>query len=153
MPCPSAGPDWLMHLLSGYYPSSHGPERSTFGTLGSTWGQEFFPFLPLLLQWTILFLLSNGLPPPQGHPGWSGILCWCHPQSTMVGLPLGVGHVLEWQICVDRTWLCLTLAFLVLLSARASWSWSYSAPVGGAWNQDVWESWELLSLVSNTLGT
>lgn len=45
MSCPSAGSEWLMHLLSGYYPSSHGPERSLFVKPMTLFcGQDSFPF-------------------------------------------------------------------------------------------------------------
>jgi len=111
MPSPSADLEWLMHLFSGYYPSSHGPERSLLlGPL--TCGQESFPFC----------------------------------QSTM-----GAGHVLEWRICVNRTWLRSSLAVPVLLSARAPWAW-VTPHLQEEPETKAWESWEPLRLVCRHTG-
>jgi len=61
MPSPSADLEWLMHLFSGYYPSSHGPERSLLlGPL--TCGQESFPFCHFYFSGRFCFFYLEGSP-------------------------------------------------------------------------------------------
>lgn len=74
------------------------------------------------------------------------------PPSVFCGrIAFGAGHVLEWQICVARTWLRLSFAVPALLPTRAPWAWVSLHPEEEA-ETKVWESWEPLSLVCKHTG-
>lgn len=150
MPCPSAGSEWLMDLLSDYYASSHGLESPLLLRLLTFLWSRFLSFLPLSLQWTILFLVSSGLPLPPSHPRCEG-----QESSSADGPSVYHGKIAfgfracampEWQICIHSTWQNLSLALSALLSTRAPWA-CVTLHLWDELETKAWESWEPLSLV------
>lgn len=149
LPCLSADPEWLMHFLSGYYPSSHGPDRSfLLRPLTLFHGQDSFPFCHFSLSGQFCFLCLVSSPYHKVIQGVRvrNLLLLVPPSVYCDRMPLGSGHTPEWQICIDRTWLSLSLAVLALLSTGAPWA----CIILCLWDEPetkAWESWEPLSLV------